>query len=76
MNLVLICKSYKFVLTKQFPPEATANTTRTVLEAYDRSTQANNKACCYMLVGITNVLRITCEKIDTAYDYGVFSDNV
>ena len=49
MNSVLICENYKFVLTKECPPEHAANAPCTVQEAYDCWIQASNKARCYML---------------------------
>ena len=62
MNLVLICENYKFVLAEKGPPELAANATRTVRETYDHWIQANNKACCYMLVVMFDVLGIKCER--------------
>ena len=66
--IVLICENYKFILTKECPPELATNATRTVREAYDHWIQANNKARCYMLAGMSNVLRIKCEKMETTYE--------
>ena len=66
VNIVLICENYKFIFTEECPPEPVANTPRTVREAYDRWIQANNKAGCYMLAPMSDVLRIKCEKTETA----------
>ena len=67
MNIVLICENYNLVLTKECPPKPTANATRIVWEAYDHWIQTNNKACYYMLSGMSDVLRIKYEKIEIAY---------
>ena len=67
MNIVVICKNYKFVLTEECPPEPVANASITVREAYDHWIQANNKAHNYMLAAMSDVHRIKCEKMKTAY---------
>ena len=58
MNLVLICETYKFVLAEECLPKPVANATRTIQETYDHWIQANNKARCYMLAGMSDILRI------------------
>ena len=68
MNIILICENYKFVLTEECPPESAACTSHTIQEAYDHWIQANNKAHCYMSVAMFDVLRIKCEKMETAYE--------
>ena len=68
MNIVLICKNYKLVLSNDCPPEPATNATRTVQEAYDHWIQANNKAHYYMEADIFDILRIKCEKMKTAYE--------
>ena len=65
MNIVLICENYKFVLTDEYPPELTANATRTIQEAYDYWIKAKNNAHYYMLASMSNVLRIKCKKMET-----------
>ena len=68
LNIILIYENYKFILIEECPLDPTANTTRTVREAYDRWIQANRKVSCYMLADISDVLRIKCEKIETTYE--------
>ena len=68
MNIVLICLNYKFVLTEECPLEPTVSAPRTVREAYGHWIQANNKARCYMLATMSNVIRINCDKMKTAYE--------
>ena len=68
MNIVLICENYKFVLAEKCPPKPVVNTPRTVREAYDSWIQANNKARCYMLTAMSDILRIKCEKMKIAYE--------
>ena len=67
MNIVLICENYTFVRREECPPELATNAPRTVREAYDHWSQANNKACYYMLATMSNVLRIKCKMIETTY---------
>ena len=61
MNIVLICKNYKIVPTEKCPPEPATNATRIVREAYDHWIQANNKAHCYMLASMSDILIIKYE---------------
>ena len=57
MNIALLCDNYKFVLTEECPLEPAANATRTVRDAYDRWINVNNKARCYLLASMSDVLR-------------------
>ena len=57
MNILLICKNFHFVLREDSPPVPPANAARVVTERYDRWVNANNKACCYLLVAMNEVLR-------------------
>ena len=68
INIVLICENQKFVLTKEFPPEPPANASRTNRERYDSWIHSNNKARCYMLVSMNNVLRKKHEDMETTYE--------
>ena len=68
MNIILICENYKFILTEEFSPWLAANAPCTVREAYDHWIGANNKARYYILVAMSDVLRIKCGKIETAYE--------
>ncbi|PON89309.1 hypothetical protein TorRG33x02_148520, partial [Trema orientale] len=68
MNIVLVSEDYKFVLTEECPPQPAANATRAARESYEKWTHANNKARCYMLAGMTDVLRAKHERMETAYE--------
>ena len=68
MNIVLICENQKFVLTEECPPEPPANAARNVRDKYDAWIQANNKAHCYMLASMSDVLRTKYEETETAYE--------
>ena len=68
MNIVLVSEDYKFVLTEECPPQPAANATRAARKSYEKWTHANNKARCYMLAGMTGVLRAKHEKMETAYE--------
>ena len=68
INIVLICENQKFVLTKECPPEPPANASRTVRERYDSWIHSNNKARCYMLASMNDVLRKKHEDMETAYE--------
>ena len=68
INIVLICKNQKFVLTKKCPPEPFANVSRTVQEIYDSWIHSNNKARCHMLASMNDVLRKKHEDMETAYE--------
>ena len=67
INIVLICENQKFVLTEECPPEPPATASRNVREKYDLWQQANNKARCYMLACMSDVLRTKHESMETAY---------
>ena len=65
---MLIFENQKFVLTEECPPEPPANVSRTLRERYDSWIHSNNKACCYMLANMNNVLRKKHEDMETAYE--------
>ena len=66
INIMLICENQKFVLTEECPPEPLANASRTVRERYDSWIHSNNKARCYMLASMNDVLRKKHEDMETA----------
>ena len=68
INIVLICENQKFVLTEECPPEPHATASRSVREKYDFWQMANNKARCYMLACMNNILRTKHENMETAYE--------
>ena len=65
MNIVLVCENFKFVLTEECPPRPHAKSSVNVAEAYDRWQNANNKARCYLLAGMSDVLRCKHETVET-----------
>ena len=66
MNILLICENYHFVLKEDCPPVPPANAARAVTERYDRWVNANNKARCYLLAVMNEVLRTQHEGLATA----------
>ena len=57
LNIVLICENHKFVLTA-----------KTAREKFDNWILSNNKAKCYMLASMSDVLRKKIENTENAYD--------
>ena len=68
INIVLICENQKFVFTEECPPEPHATASRSVREKYDFWQTANNKARCYMLACMNDILRTKHENMETAYE--------
>ena len=68
INIVLICENQKFVLTEECPPESPTNASRTIQERYDSRIHSNNKAQCYMLARMKDVLKKKHEDMETAYE--------
>ena len=68
INIVLICENQKFVITEEGPLEPHATASRNVREKYDSWQLANNKASCYMLASMNDVLRTKHENMETAYE--------
>ncbi|XP_075475347.1 uncharacterized protein LOC142506082 [Primulina tabacum] len=66
MNILLINESYHFVLKENCPPVPPANTSRTVSQAYNNWIVANNKARCYLLASMNEVLSAKHEAFETA----------
>ncbi|XP_073057004.1 uncharacterized protein [Primulina eburnea] len=67
INIALVCKNLKFVLTEECPPEPSLNASRSVREIYDRWIATNNKEKGYLLAGMNDVLRLKHEHVDNAY---------
>ncbi|XP_075523993.1 uncharacterized protein LOC142556418 [Primulina tabacum] len=67
INIALVCKNLKFVLTEECSPEPSLNASRSVREIYDRWIAANNKAKCYILAGMNDVLRLKHEHVENSY---------
>ena len=57
LNVVLVSKSVRFVLTEVRPPAPAANSSRSAKDEYDRWVTFNNKAIGYMLARISDALR-------------------
>ena len=53
---------------EECPPEPHATASRNVREKYDSWQLANNKARCYMLACMNDVLRMKHENMETAYE--------
>ncbi|XP_062109667.1 uncharacterized protein LOC133821305 [Humulus lupulus] len=68
MNIVLICENYKFAFTEECHEVSTAIAPKTAREKYDAWILSNNKAKCYMLASMSDVLRKNHEDMDTAYE--------
>ncbi|EXB30863.1 Retrovirus-related Pol polyprotein from transposon TNT 1-94 [Morus notabilis] len=68
MNILLVCEDYKFVIVEECPPKPAANATKAAREPYDRWIKANNKAKCFMLASMSDVLRKKHEEMETAYE--------
>ena len=68
MNIVLICKNYKFVLNEEFPEVPAFTVAKTAREKYDNWILSNNKAKCYMLASMSDVLIKNFETIETIYE--------
>ncbi|XP_024026775.1 uncharacterized protein LOC112093128 [Morus notabilis] len=66
MNILLICENYHFVLKEDCPPVPPTNAARDLTERYDRWINANNKARCYMLAAMNEVLRTQHKGLVTA----------
>src|SRR5215813_8985828 len=67
MNAVLVCKDLKFVLTEECPPEPAINTSQAIRDAHQKWVKANEKARCYLLAGMSDVLTVKPEPMATAY---------
>ncbi|XP_062104733.1 uncharacterized protein LOC133816040 [Humulus lupulus] len=68
MNIVLICEINKFVFTEECLEVPAATTPKTSREKYDAWILSNNKAKCYMLASMSDVLRKKHEDMETAYE--------
>ena len=55
MNGILVCEDLKFVLTEECPPEPARNAGQVVRDTYQKWVAANEKAHCYLLVGMSEV---------------------
>ncbi|WJZ84548.1 hypothetical protein VitviT2T_004148 [Vitis vinifera] len=65
MNILLINENYHFVLKEDCPPVPPANASKAVSEEYNRWVIANNKARCYLLAVMNEVLRTKHEGLET-----------
>ena len=68
INILIISKNQKFVLTKECPLEPPTNASRTIRERYDSWIHSNNKARCYILASRNDVLKKKHEDMETAYE--------
>ncbi|RVW25356.1 Retrovirus-related Pol polyprotein from transposon TNT 1-94 [Vitis vinifera] len=65
MNILLINENYHFVLKEDCPPVPPANASKAVSEEYNHWIIANNKAYCYLLAAMNEVLRTKHEGLET-----------
>ena len=66
MNAILVCEDLKFVLTEDCPPEPARNAGQAVRDAHQKWVAANEKARCYLLAGMSEVLAAKHEPMATA----------
>ncbi|XP_024027517.1 uncharacterized protein LOC112093412 [Morus notabilis] len=66
MNILLICENYHFIVKEDCPPVPPANAAWALAERYDRWINANNKARCYLLAAMNEVLRTQHEGLASA----------
>ncbi|XP_062100866.1 uncharacterized protein LOC133806793 [Humulus lupulus] len=68
MNIVLICENHTFVFTDECLEVPAATVPKTSREKYDARILSNNKAKCYMLASMSDVLRKKHEDMETPYE--------
>ena len=68
LNIVLICENHEFVLTEECPEVPPATVAKTARKKFDNWILSNNKAKCYMLASMSDVLRKKFENTENAYD--------
>ena len=56
MNAILVCKDLKFFLMKECPPKLARNTGQVVRDTYQKWVAVNEKVCCYLLAGMSEIL--------------------
>ncbi|XP_062109230.1 uncharacterized protein LOC133819869 [Humulus lupulus] len=82
MNIVLIFENYKFFFTEECPEVHVVTTPKIAWENYDAWIMSKNKAKCYMLASMWDVLRKNLEDMETTYEiweslqamFGLLSD--
>ena len=68
INIILITKNIRFVLTEERPQDPSPSVTQRSQDSYDRWIAANNKAKEYMLASISITIRIKMKDKDTTYE--------
>ena len=66
LNIVLLSKSIRFILTEEKPAFPYSTVSRVQREEYDRWNMANNKAIAFMLESISDAMRTKWEGKETA----------
>ena len=66
LNTILVIDDLRFVLTEECPPNPSSNANRTVRDAYDKWTKANDKDREYILASLSDVLAKKHDVIDIA----------
>ncbi|XP_062103887.1 uncharacterized protein LOC133815007 [Humulus lupulus] len=65
MNIVFICENHKFIFIEECHAATAPKTAR---EKYDALILSNNKAKCYMLASMSDVVRKKHEDLETSYE--------
>ena len=68
MNIILVLDNLKFVLMEECPLEPAVNANKTIKDAYENWIRANEKAHCYLLATMSDVLNTKYEKTETIYE--------
>ncbi|XP_062103811.1 uncharacterized protein LOC133814924 [Humulus lupulus] len=68
MNIVLICENHKFVLNEECPEVHDVTAPNSARETYDNWVLSNNKAKCYMLANMSDILRMNHEEYETVLE--------
>ena len=57
MNIILVLDNLKFVLIEECPPKTAVNANKNIIDAYENWVRANDKARCYLLAYMSDVLK-------------------
>ena len=66
MNAILVCEDLKFILTEERPPELARNAGQAVRDTYQKWAAMNEKARCYLLAEMSEVLAVKHEPMALA----------
>ena len=75
LNIVLICENHECFLTEECPEVPPATAAKTTREIFYNWILSKNKAKCYMLASMSDVLRKKFENTENAYEiWDTFQD--